>query len=105
MTKRKPQPKHRDQWLENVVIPVIHQATQGAGKRTSVSAICEKSGVCRTTITNWMDKKTMRPQRSTMDAVLRALGYEMGLVDSASGQLVQFDRTHNAIPAPIRRNA
>ena len=42
--------------------------------------ICEASGVSETTLYNWFDGKTRRPQHATIMAVAHAMGYEYNLV-------------------------
>jgi hypothetical protein len=41
----------------------------------------ENSNVAVGTLTAWFDGKTRRPQAATMNAVLRALGKKLGIVD------------------------
>ena len=40
----------------------------------------EQSGVCSATLHNWFDGKTRKPQAATINAVLRSLGYKLGIV-------------------------
>jgi hypothetical protein len=40
----------------------------------------EQSGVTIATLHNWFDGETKRPQAATINAVLRALGYKLGVV-------------------------
>jgi hypothetical protein len=40
-----------------------------------------ESGVATATISKWFDGSTKRPQAATMNAVLRALGYKLGVVE------------------------
>jgi hypothetical protein len=40
-----------------------------------------ESGVSTQTITKWFDGGTRRPQAATMNAVLRSLGYKLGVVE------------------------
>lgn len=42
--------------------------------------INEASGVTTSTLTNWFSGSTMRPQAATVNAVLRAMGYKLGIV-------------------------
>lgn len=46
-----------------------------------LSAIHEASGVSTSTIGNWFNKKTMRPQVSTVNAVLMAMNKELAIVN------------------------
>ena len=41
----------------------------------------EESGVSATTISKWFDGSTRRPQAATMNAVLRSLGFKLGVVE------------------------
>jgi hypothetical protein len=43
--------------------------------------INEESSVSTQTITKWFDGSTRRPQAATMNAVLRSLGYKLGVVE------------------------
>jgi len=47
-----------------------------------------ESGVTATTLSNWFSGSTKRPQAATINAVLRALGYKLGVVPH--GVPVQF---------------
>jgi hypothetical protein len=38
------------------------------------------SGVCTATLYNWFDGATKRPQAATVNAVLRSMGYKLGVV-------------------------
>ena len=40
-----------------------------------------ESGVSTQTLNKWFDGSTRRPQAATMNAVLRALGYKLGVVE------------------------
>jgi transcriptional regulator with XRE-family HTH domain len=42
--------------------------------------ISDESGVSQGTLTNWFSGTTKRPQAATINAVLRALGYKLGVV-------------------------
>jgi hypothetical protein len=48
------------------------------------TAICNKSGISKTCLRNWMKLKTRRPQGVTMKFVLRVLGYDIRIVQSGS---------------------
>lgn len=43
--------------------------------------ISEHSGVASGTLNNWFSGETKRPQAATVNAVLRALGYKLGIVE------------------------
>lgn len=42
--------------------------------------INEASGVTTSTLTNWFSGDTRRPQAATVNAVLRTMGYKLGIV-------------------------
>ncbi len=46
----------------------------------TVKAIANKSGVSETTLRNWLKKITKKPQKITMDFVLRSIGHEFKIV-------------------------
>jgi transcriptional regulator with XRE-family HTH domain len=48
-------------------------------------SIEEDSGVTYQTMRNWFEGKTRRPQAATINAVLRALGKKLGIVDIDAG--------------------
>jgi len=41
------------------------------------------SGVTSTTLSAWFNGKTRKPQAATINAVLRAMGYKLGIVEMA----------------------
>jgi predicted transcriptional regulator len=41
----------------------------------------DNSGVTSHTIANWFSGKTRKPQAATINAVLRSLGYKLGIVE------------------------
>ena len=49
------------------------------------SELAEKSGVAATTMRNWDKGKTRRPQNITIRAVLRTVGYDIGVHRIAKG--------------------
>jgi len=49
------------------------------------------SGVTYQTMRNWFEGKTRRPQAATLNAVLRALGKKLGIVDIDAGVAVKKD--------------
>ena len=51
--------------------------------------ISEHSGVAQGTLVNWFSGTTKRPQAATINAVLRALGYKLGVV--AFAEVVRID--------------
>lgn len=48
--------------------------------RASLTEISRSSMVSQTTIRNWLSGKTRRPCRATIDNVLNACGYRMGVL-------------------------
>jgi transcriptional regulator with XRE-family HTH domain len=48
-------------------------------EKVTYSYIEEKSGVTTQTLRNWFDGNTKRPQTATVRAVLRAIGYDVGI--------------------------
>lgn len=59
------------------VIDKVRTIVQDAN--TTYKKIHEDSGVSRTTMSNWFNGKTRRPQFATVNAVARALGQEFRL--------------------------
>jgi predicted transcriptional regulator len=51
-------------------------------------AIADLSGVTETTIRNWLDGSTKRPQAATFNAVLRACGYKLAIRPIAEAEAV-----------------
>lgn len=62
------------------------------------------SGVARATLTNWFDGQTRRPQAATMNAVLRSLGYKLGVVEFEKVIVPNEGRRPQAAPAPSVRH-
>ncbi len=62
--------------------------------------IHEHSGVSTGTLNNWFSGQTKRPQAATVNAVLRSLGYKLGVVADAEAARVQIVP---AMPQPQRR--
>lgn len=60
------------------IIDEIRTIFQSSG--ANYAWVHEHSGVATGTITNWFDGSTKRPQAATINAVLRALGYKLGVV-------------------------
>ena len=61
------------------IIDVLRTAV--ADSKRKYSAIQEDSGVSTTTLYNWFHGATRRPQFCTVNAVARALGKELRLMD------------------------
>lgn len=47
----------------------------------------DNSGVTSTTLSAWFSGKTKKPQAATINAVLRALGYKLGIVEFGKKQV------------------
>lgn len=60
------------------IIDEIRGVVQTSG--ATYKHIEEQSGVCSATLHNWFDGKTRKPQAATINAVLRSLGYKLGIV-------------------------
>lgn len=43
--------------------------------------VSDRSGVNVNTLTNWFQGRTKKPQAATINAVLRTLGYKLGIVE------------------------
>lgn len=52
------------------------------------SWIAEHSGVTPNTLRAWFDGRTKRPQAATINAVLRALGYKLGVVEMGRAVII-----------------
>lgn len=73
------------------IIYEIRDAINEAG--VSYLFIEQKSGVTTTTLYNWFNGKTRRPQHATVKAVLRAIGYDYRLVKAEPGKVVELPRS------------
>jgi lambda repressor-like predicted transcriptional regulator len=51
----------------------------------TLAQIHARCGPTPNTLLNWMDKRTMRPQMGKMQAVLRILGKDLGIVETRRG--------------------
>lgn len=60
------------------IIDEIRSIYQDSG--ANYKWISERSGVAPATPTNWFSGETKRPQAATINAVLRSLGYKLGVV-------------------------
>lgn len=49
---------------------------------TKLGDLAKQSGLSRTTIFNWMDGPTRRPQYATVCAAIRAMGFDFAIVPS-----------------------
>lgn len=61
------------------IIDEIRTIYENSG--TNYRWIAEHSGVSTSTIANWFGGDTKRPQAASINAVLRALGYKLGIVE------------------------
>jgi transcriptional regulator with XRE-family HTH domain len=50
----------------------------------------ENSGVTSATLSAWFNGKTRKPQAATINAVLRSLGYKLGIVEYGKQQVKVF---------------
>jgi hypothetical protein len=60
------------------IIDQIRTVYQDSG--ANLSWVQEHSGVSKATVANWFYGKTKRPQAASVNAVLRSLGYKLGIV-------------------------
>jgi DNA-binding phage protein len=68
--------------------PIIDELRTVVG-HTTYKQIEEDSGVTSQTLRAWFGGKTRRPQAATVNAVLRALGYKLGIVPYEVVPLIQ----------------
>jgi len=61
------------------IIDEIRTVYQNSG--VNYKWIEDNSGVTSVTIRNWFSGKTKKPQAATINAVLRSLGYKLGIVE------------------------
>lgn len=77
--------------------PMIDQIRTVMSKsRTTYDEAAEASGVSRTTIRNWFEGVTKRPQFASMNAVAVALGCELRLVQTRASVKVNGRRRRKA---------
>lgn len=60
--------------------------------------IHEHSNVSTGTLTNWFNGTTKKPQAATINAVLRSLGYKLGIVEMGKRVIIE-----PALPQPKTR--
>lgn len=77
------------------IIDCIHTLMKDADQ--TVQSVHRIAGVSSTTLYNWFDGPTRRPQFATASAVLRAIGYELGLIKSTRS----LDKIWDATPPQI----
>ena len=85
------------------IIDEVRTVFQDAG--VTKQWVEENSGVTAQTLHHWFDGKTRRPQAATVNAVLRALGKKLGVVDlQAKDALITPISTRHVVQrAKIRR--
>ena len=72
------------------IIDEVRTVFQDAG--VTKQWVEEQSGVTKQTLRNWFDGATRRPQAATVNAVLRALGKKLGIVDLEAASVVQMNK-------------
>ena len=72
------------------IIDEIRTVVRDSG--ATYKRIEEQSGVCAVTLRNWFDGKTRKPQAATINAVLRSLGYKLGIVPYAAGVVFEVTK-------------
>lgn len=78
------------------IIDEIRTVYQDSG--VNYKWVHENSGVATATLANWFDGKTKRPQAATINAVLRSLGFKLGVTKHA-----EPIRIFPALPQPKHR--
>ena len=68
------------------MLPIVCKLVIDSGR--SFQFISYNCGVSTTTLRSWMSGKTKRPQRITMEFVLRAIGYDMAIIQTSTNQVV-----------------
>jgi DNA-binding phage protein len=53
--------------------------------------VADLSGVSATTLYNWFDGPTLRPQFATIMAVTRSLGYDLQIFDPKTGKTMSIN--------------
>jgi DNA-binding phage protein len=66
--------------------PIIDEV-RGVFQQTGVTHkwVADRSGVTTQTMNKWFSGKTRKPQAATVNAVLRAMGYKLGVVPYEEG--------------------
>ena len=69
--------------------PMIDQVrTVIQDSKRTYKDIANDSGVTANTIRNWLDGNTKKPQAATFNAVLRALGWKLGIVPMSQRETI-----------------
>lgn len=79
------------------IIDEIRTVYQESG--ANYAWVHEHSGVSTTTLSHWFNGDTRKPQAATVNAVLRALGYKLGIVPHED-----IVRIEPPMPQPKPRN-
>ena len=66
------------------IIDEIRTVFQDSG--VNYQWVHENSGVSTATLYNWFDGKTKKPQAATINAVLRSMGFKLGIVPLKGGR-------------------
>lgn len=73
--------------------PVIDtMRTMIADEKVSYAEVAEQSGVSHTTLHNWFNGKTKRPQYATVMAVAGSLGYRVEWVNANASKVIKLKR-------------
>ena len=72
------------------MIDQLRTVVEKAG--VTYKALSDDSGVSPQTISNWFAGETRKPQAATMNAVLRAIGYRLGIVPIDAEDEVAFTK-------------
>lgn len=73
--------------------PVIDtMRTMIADEKVSYAEVSEQSGVSHTTLYNWFNGKTKRPQYATVMAVAGSLGYRAEWVNANASKVIKLRR-------------
>lgn len=71
--------------------PLVRQLRQLINRHgTSVCWVGEQAGISKVSIYNWDNRSS--PNVESLDAVLRVLGYELAIINSATGEVVKTAR-------------
>lgn len=70
------------------IIDKLRTIVQDGGLKNG--QVADLSGVSTTTLYGWFDGKTQRPQFATVMAVSRSLGYDLQMVNPATGKAMSI---------------
>lgn len=75
---------YRFNWRKGEQDPVVDRVrTCMADTGYTIADVARDSGVSYTTLANWINGETMRPQYATLCAAIRAMGYDFAVVPSS----------------------